>query len=95
MDILYTTSTGRKRIFTDGFTAINSYNILMKYLFLTAIFFYYRLPLPLLLKPRTDEEFRIARVQYRGGGDWYSSPTALTNMLRFAKSRCPSAVSSV
>lgn len=64
----------------------------MKYLFLTAIFF-----LPIAITPsveaQADEEFRIARVQYRGGGDWYSSPTALTNMLRFAKEQVPISIS--
>lgn len=64
----------------------------MKYLFLTAIFL-----LPLAFVPdaeaQDEEEFKIARVQYRGGGDWYSSPTALTNMLRFAKQQVPISVS--
>jgi len=64
----------------------------MKYLLLAAIFI-----LPIAITPsveaQIDEEFRIARVQYRGGGDWYSSPTALTNMLRFAKEQVPISVS--
>lgn len=64
----------------------------MKYLFLTAVFL-----LPLAIMPvvqaQDDEEFRIARVQYRGGGDWYSSPTALTNMIRFAKNQVPISIS--
>ena len=28
------------------------------------------------------EEFRIVRLKYRGGGDWYSDPTSLPNLLR-------------
>ena len=64
----------------------------MKYLFLTTLFL-----LPLIITPaaeaQSDDEFKIARVQYRGGGDWYSSPTALTNMLRFAKEQVPISVS--
>jgi len=64
----------------------------MKYLFLTTLFL-----LPLIITPaaeaQNDDEFKIARVQYRGGGDWYSSPTALTNMLRFAKEQVPISVS--
>ena len=64
----------------------------MKYLFLTTLFL-----LPLIFTPaaeaQNDDEFKIARVQYRGGGDWYSSPTALTNMLRFAKEQVPISVS--
>jgi hypothetical protein len=34
-------------------------------------------------------EFKIARVQYGGGGDWYSSPSALRNLARYAKERVP------
>jgi len=64
----------------------------MKYLFLTTLFL-----LPLIITPaaeaQNDDEFKIARVQYRGGGDWYSSPTALTNLLRFAKEQVPISVS--
>lgn len=51
--------------------------------------------IPLLLVPpepvaaQSDDEFRVARVHYRGGGDWYSSPTALTNLIRFTKEQVP------
>ena len=27
-------------------------------------------------------DFRIARLKYRGGGDWYSDPTSLPNLMR-------------
>ncbi len=37
----------------------------------------------------SEESIRIARVQYQGGGDWYSSPTALTNLIRFANQQVP------
>jgi hypothetical protein len=50
------------------------------------------MPQPAL--PQTsDDEFRIARIQYRGGGDWYNDPSALTNLLRFARENLPVAVS--
>jgi hypothetical protein len=29
-------------------------------------------------------EFKIARLKYRGGGDWYSDPTSLPNLLKEA-----------
>lgn len=35
------------------------------------------------------DEIRVARIQYRGGGDWYSSPTALRNMIRFTRQQFP------
>lgn len=42
-----------------------------------------------ILEAQSGEEFKIARVQYRGGGDWYSSPTALTNVIRYSKEQIP------
>lgn len=64
----------------------------MKYLLLSIIFL-----LPLFITPdaeaQDDDEFKVARVQYRGGGDWYSSPTALSNLLRFTKEQVPISVS--
>lgn len=30
-----------------------------------------------------DTRFTIARLQYQGGGDWYSDPSSLPNLLRF------------
>lgn len=37
----------------------------------------------------TEADFRLARVQYRGGGDWYNDPSALTNLIRFANENLP------
>lgn len=31
------------------------------------------------------DEFTIARVKYDGGGDWYSNPSSLPNLLRFIR----------
>ena len=37
------------------------------------------------IEPNPESAFRftIARVQYDGGGDWYSDPSSLPNLLRF------------
>lgn len=51
--------------------------------------------LPGLADTRGVDEFRLARVQYQGGGDWYSSPTALTNLIRYAKEQLPIPVNAV
>ena len=32
-----------------------------------------------------SQEFQIARVQYGGGGDWYSDPSSLPNLLNYLK----------
>lgn len=42
---------------------------------------------------QADESFKIARVQYQGGGDWYSSPSALTNLIDFANQNLPIQIS--
>jgi len=33
--------------------------------------------------------FTIARIQYGGGGDWYSDPSSLPNLLEFVNSNTP------
>jgi len=40
-----------------------------------------------------DGEFKIARIQYRGGGDWYNDPSALTNLIQYAKQQLPISIS--
>lgn len=38
--------------------------------------------------PAADEDlFVIARLKYRGGGDWYSNPSSLPNLLRALRER--------
>ena len=32
----------------------------------------------------TNQELKLALLQYKGGGDWYANPTALPNLARFA-----------
>ena len=34
---------------------------------------------------RIESQFRIARLKYSGGGDWYNDPSAEVNLLAFAK----------
>ena len=33
------------------------------------------------------QEFTVARIQYSGGGDWYSDPSSLPNLLNYLSSR--------
>ncbi len=35
------------------------------------------------------QEFQIARLQYGGGGDWYSDPSSLPNLLDYLKNNTP------
>ena len=44
------------------------------------------LPVSILMAPSfagADSLFTIARLHYNGGGDWYSDPSSLPNLLRF------------
>ena len=34
---------------------------------------------------RIESQFRIARLKYAGGGDWYNDPSAEVNLLKFAR----------
>ena len=65
----------------------------MKNLFASLVFL---LPLVLvpILEAQDNGEFTIARVQYGGGGDWYSSPTALTNLIDHLREEVPISISS-
>jgi hypothetical protein len=36
-----------------------------------------------------SQEFNIARIQYGGGGDWYSDPSSLPNLLDYLKTHTP------
>lgn len=64
----------------------------MKILILIAVTLFSCLIAP-IAEAQSNDEFTIARVQYRGGGDWYSSPTALTNLIRFTKNVVPIKIS--
>ncbi len=33
--------------------------------------------------PSDDNDFTVGRLKYGGGGDWYSNPTSLPNLLKF------------
>lgn len=41
----------------------------------------------LLTGPTTAQngEFKLARIQYSGGGDWYNDPSALKNLIAYAR----------
>ncbi|MEX1140110.1 MAG: DUF4159 domain-containing protein [Bacteroidota bacterium] len=34
---------------------------------------------------RVESQFRIARLKYSGGGDWYNDPSAEVNLLKFVR----------
>lgn len=36
-----------------------------------------------------ESAFKVARLKYRGGGDWYNNPSALTNVLEYTSENVP------
>jgi len=44
---------------------------------------------PLEAFSQSEESFTLARIKYRGGGDWYNDPSSLKNLIEFAQSRVP------
>jgi hypothetical protein len=38
---------------------------------------------------QADTRVGLARIQYRGGGDWYNDPSALRNLMNYAKRFIP------
>jgi hypothetical protein len=36
-------------------------------------------------QPRIESQFRIARLKYSGGGDWYNDPQEEVNLLKFVR----------
>ncbi len=52
----------------------------MRFIFIiTQVFLFFSLQ----LSAQTDFMLKIARVKYRGGGDWYANPTSLPNLASF------------
>ena len=39
----------------------------------------------ILINILLSQNFNIARIQYGGGGDWYSDPSSLPNLLQYLK----------
>lgn len=48
---------------------------------------------PAEIQAQNSDEFKIARIQYRGGGDWYNDPSALSNLIRFTRRHVPITIS--
>lgn len=39
-----------------------------------------------------SETFKLARIKYRGGGDWYNDPSSLKNLAEFSRRHVPIAI---
>jgi len=38
-----------------------------------------------LVYPQSEDDFKLARLKYNGGGDWYNDPSAEVNLLNFVQ----------
>ncbi|MDX1636827.1 MAG: DUF4159 domain-containing protein [Balneolaceae bacterium] len=48
---------------------------------------------PLQAAAQSEDEIPLARIKYRGGGDWYNDPSAYHNLIAFANRQLPVALS--
>lgn len=55
---------------------------------LVIIFFLTLISEPVVIA-QDNGEFNLARIKYRGGGDWYNDPSALRNLAEFTKRNAP------
>ena len=39
------------------------------------------------------QDFQIALLKYRGGGDWYANPTSLPNLVKYANTQLNTIIS--
>ena len=44
------------------------------------------------IQAQQSSEFKLARIKYRGGGDWYNDPSSLRNLAEFAQQQVPIAI---
>jgi len=42
---------------------------------------------------QNNGEFKLARIKYSGGGDWYNDPSALTNLVTYTQKNVPISIS--
>ncbi|HKK44069.1 MAG TPA: DUF4159 domain-containing protein, partial [Balneolaceae bacterium] len=52
---------------------------------LPLIFLGFVLGLALPTTAQQTDQFKVARIKYRGGGDWYNDPAALKNMAKYLR----------
>lgn len=63
-------------------------------IYLLVFCFLLGLTVPPAFAQQDDTSITLARVKYRGGGDWYNDPSSLKNLIEFSKSRLPIAINS-
>jgi hypothetical protein len=46
------------------------------------------------LPAQNENAFTLARIKYRGGGDWYNNPSSLKNLIQFTRDNAPLTIQS-
>jgi hypothetical protein len=64
------------------------YPNILKYILLFVLAVGFNLP----TTAQDSDTFNLARIQYRGGGDWYNDPSALENLAEFSRQQVPIAI---
>lgn len=60
-----------------------------------AIVLFFCLLIPLEAFSQQSGGFEIARVKYRGGGDWYNDPSSLKNLIKYVNDKVPISIDPV
>ena len=55
----------------------------------TLLIFLCTIAVPSEALSQDNDSFTLARVKYRGGGDWYNDPSSLKNLIEFTRDRVP------
>lgn len=48
--------------------------------------------IPVEILAQNSNSFTLARIKYRGGGDWYNDPSSLKNLIEFTQTQVPIAI---
>lgn len=62
-------------------------------IFFLIIAFSLAFPLAEIAEAQSDGDFKIARIKYRGGGDWYNDPSSLKLLADFVNDQLPISIS--
>lgn len=63
-------------------------------LYLLIFCFLFGMAVPHAFAQQDDNQITLARIKYRGGGDWYNDPSSLKNLIEFSRTQLPIAINS-
>jgi hypothetical protein len=69
--------------------ALKITHILTRLIVLLLLLGFLQLSSPIQTVAQQDSSIELARIKYRGGGDWYNDPSALKNLASFVQQQLP------